>query len=94
MSPRRVVAIVVTYRSRSTLPACLAALRAQEGVVPEIHVVDNASDDGTAELARQLLPGGIVEDAGANLGYGRANNQVLLAVPADYFAIVVTYRSR
>jgi GT2 family glycosyltransferase len=83
-----VVAIVVTYRSRSTLPACLAALRAQEGVVPEIHVVDNASDDGTAELARQLLPDGIVEDAGGNLGYGRANNRVLLTVPADDFAIV------
>ena len=84
----RVVAIVVTYRSRATLPACVAALRAQAGGAPEIHVVDNASGDGTLELARSLLPDGVVLDAGENLGYGRANNRVLLAVPADFFAIV------
>ena len=88
MTSRRVIAIVVTYRSRATLPACIAALRAQEGVVPEIRVVDNASDDGTLELARTLLPAGGVEDAGENLGYGRANNRVLLGVPADWYAIV------
>ena len=88
MTARRVIAIVVTYRSRATLPACIAALRAQEDVAATIRIVDNASDDGSAELARALLPEGGVEEAGENLGYGRANNRVLLGVPADYYAIV------
>ena len=87
-SARQVVAIVVTHRSAAELPDCLVALAAQEGIALEVVIVDNASDDGTAELARRLMPSATVIANAANVGYGRANNQVLLAYEAEFFAIV------
>jgi N-acetylglucosaminyl-diphospho-decaprenol L-rhamnosyltransferase len=63
------VAIVVAHDSAHALPDCLAAL-AREGV-PAI-IVDNASRDGSAELAERL--GARVLRNPRNEGYGRANN--------------------
>ena len=47
--PTRVVAVVVTWNRRELLVESLAALRAQTHLPHAIVVVDNASDDGTAE---------------------------------------------
>ena len=85
---RRVTAVVVTYRSAGELAACLGALQAQEGVAVELVVVDNASGDGTAARARALAPEARVIENETNVGYGRANNQVLLKGTAEYYAIV------
>jgi len=46
------VAVVVTYRSASTIEACLARLGAARGV-DEIRVVDNGSDDGTLDIVQR-----------------------------------------
>src|SRR4029078_7418934 len=40
----------------------------------EIVVVDNASTDGAPELVRGRFPGVALCEAGANLGFARANN--------------------
>lgn len=45
-----VVAVVVTYNRRALLARCVAALRAQEGGLQRILVVDNASTDGTGTM--------------------------------------------
>ncbi len=53
MSPEssaRVVAVVVTWNRRELLTESIEALRAQTAPPVAIVVVDNASDDGTAEL--------------------------------------------
>ncbi|ADV28251.1 glycosyl transferase family 2 [Pseudoxanthomonas suwonensis 11-1] len=47
-----IAAVVVSYRSASTLDACLHRLRIAEGVT-QIRVVDNGSDDGTLDIASQ-----------------------------------------
>jgi len=47
-----IVAVVVTYRSASTIEACLARLGAARGV-DEIRVVDNGSDDGTLDIVQR-----------------------------------------
>ena len=47
--PTRVVAVVVTWNRRELLVESVAALRAQTHALHAIVVVDNASDDGTAE---------------------------------------------
>jgi len=78
-----ITAIVVTYDSAEVLPACLAALAA-EGV-PAI-VVDNASGDGSAEIAR--AQGATVLVNARNEGYGRANNRGV-AASATRFVLIV-----
>lgn len=45
-----VVAVVVTYNRRALLGRCIAALRAQDGGLQRILVVDNASTDGTRAM--------------------------------------------
>ena len=47
-----IVAVVVSYRSASTLDACLLRLRGARGVV-QIRVVDNGSDDGSVEILQR-----------------------------------------
>ncbi len=68
--------IIVAYRSRDELPACLGSIsREIAGRPTEIVVVDNSRDaDGTAAWVRREFPwvDGVVPEA--NLGFGRANN--------------------
>ena len=47
-----IAAVVVSYRSASTLDACLLRLRTARGVV-QVRVVDNGSDDGTLEILQR-----------------------------------------
>lgn len=54
--PARVVAVVVTHRRRDLLRACLAAVEGQTRRPDVVVVVDNASDDGTAEQVRAEHP--------------------------------------
>jgi rhamnopyranosyl-N-acetylglucosaminyl-diphospho-decaprenol beta-1,3/1,4-galactofuranosyltransferase len=48
----RIVAVVVAYNRRELLAEVLAALAAQESPVVRVVVVDNASTDGSADVAR------------------------------------------
>jgi N-acetylglucosaminyl-diphospho-decaprenol L-rhamnosyltransferase len=80
----RVVAVVVAYDSARWLPACIEALDRQG--IP-IIVVDNASRDGTAAVARNAGARVIANDK--NEGYGRGNNQGIRAAEgADWCMIV------
>lgn len=74
-----VTAVVVTFESARVLPACLAALK-REGV--DIIVVDNASRDGTPELAERL--GARVIRNARNEGFGRAMNIGVRAAATPY----------
>lgn len=76
-------AIVVAFESAQVLPACLDAL-AREGV-PRL-VVDNASEDGSADLA--LKCGARVIRNPRNEGFGRAANIGMKAAPADLILIL------
>jgi len=82
-SPReteRITVIIVTYNSGHILPRSLPPLTAH----PHVVVIDNQSSDGSAELASKLLPQALVVRAGANLGFGRANNLGLEHVTTEY----------
>lgn len=71
----RLSIIIVTYNSTGHIDACLRSLVDNRPAVDhEIVVVDNASADGTAAAIRTRWPGVRVIDAGANLGFARANN--------------------
>lgn len=81
--PSQLTAIVVAYDSAEVLPACLSALT-DEGV-PAI-VVDNASTDNSAAIARAHGASVIVN--ARNEGYGRANNQGIAACTTPYALII------
>jgi GT2 family glycosyltransferase len=65
--------IVVTYRSADKLQPFLNATR---GVAPhaEIVIVDNASDDDTTQVARQVDATARIVQCDVNVGFGRACN--------------------
>jgi len=71
----RLSIIIVTYNSTGHIDECLRSLVEHRPAVDhEIVVVDNASTDGTAAAIRARWNGVRVIDAGANLGFARANN--------------------
>lgn len=61
--------VVVTYQSANHLADLVAALTPQLREQDELVVVDNASTDGTAELARSIGERVRVVETGANLGF-------------------------
>jgi GT2 family glycosyltransferase len=85
---RRCAAIVVSFNSAAELPACLDALAAQRGATVAIHVVDNASSDGSATLVADRYPSVRLVASPVNTGFAGGNNQVLLSVAAPYYALV------
>ena len=68
--------VIVAYRSRDEIGACLGSLpRELEGRAVEVVVVDNSLDaDGTGAAARAAYPAVDYVVPAANLGFGRANN--------------------
>lgn len=78
-----VTAVVVAHDSAAKLPACLVALR-REGV--RVIVVDNASVDDSASIARGL--GASVICNAKNEGFGRAMN-IGMRAAGTHFALLV-----
>jgi GT2 family glycosyltransferase len=68
--PPRVAAVVVTYNRRDLLLEALAAIQAQTRAPSTVILVDNASDDGTADAVRAKFPA--VRLAGLARNYGGA----------------------
>ncbi len=89
MSPS-IAVVVVSYQSASTLDECLTALRAARDVT-EIRVVDNASFDGSLEVAqRHALADARVRFIANpdNPGFATACNQGAQACSAPWLAFV------
>ena len=68
--------IIVAYRSRDEIGACLGSLpREIDGRAVEAIVVDNSPADGAGEVVRAQFPWATYLAAETNLGFGRANNR-------------------
>ena len=66
--------VIVSFNARADLQACLLALKkGPPSLGHEIVVVDNASEDGSAEAAERI-PGVRVIRMGRNAGFSAANN--------------------
>ena len=67
--------IIVAYRSRDELPACLGSLPATLlGRPVQVCVVNNSPGDGVAAWIAREFPAVLCVEPGGNLGFGRANN--------------------
>jgi GT2 family glycosyltransferase len=73
--------VVVSYNVRDLLAACLSATFASLALSPEldasVHVVDNASRDGSAEMVARQFPHARLTASPENLGFTRGNNLIL-----------------
>lgn len=67
---RRVSVIVVSFNTREKTRRCLEQIEPHH----EIVVVDNASEDGSAEMIRDGFPQARLIANPTNLGFGAANN--------------------
>src|SRR6476646_2154275 len=85
---KTVVSVVVPTRNAArTLAACLESIRAQTHEALEMVVVDNASTDGSEQLATRwadiVLPGGPERSAQRNRGASEAKGEFLLFIDGD-----------
>jgi GT2 family glycosyltransferase len=75
-----VTVIVVTYNSAH----CIAGLAPVLAKLPHVTIIDNASNDGTADAAAQAMPNATILRNTENLGFGAANNRALLQATTPY----------
>jgi GT2 family glycosyltransferase len=86
----RVTVAIVTYRSKAELPTCLDSVLASD-IPVKIVVIDNASGDGTLQLAQGYAArhGNVVAiDSGGNIGLAAANNLVMPHIEGEYVLIL------
>ena len=77
--------VIVSYRCETLLRNCLASLRDHPPERPmRVHVVDNASGDGTAEMVAREFPEFELTESEENLGFGAANNLAIRAGTSAY----------
>jgi GT2 family glycosyltransferase len=84
-----VAIVIVSFNVRGELEACLRSLE-QDSRTPSrsVVVVDNASTDGSAAMVRATFPAVRVFEAGANVGFARANNIGIRATSSDYVLLL------
>ncbi|MCZ7585355.1 MAG: glycosyltransferase family 2 protein [Deltaproteobacteria bacterium] len=87
MSLPRVTACVVTYQSATSLSLCLNAFFAQKGVEPRAIVVDNASTDGSADIAEKFDAATVARLA-ENSGFAAGMNRAIAQADTDLILLL------
>ena len=77
---------IVTYDSAPDIVRCLQAVRAQSPLPAEVLVWDNASADGSVELARGL--GATVIVSAVNIGFAAAANELIRRTRSPYVLLL------
>jgi GT2 family glycosyltransferase len=86
-----VISVVIpNWNGRAWLPACLAAVAAQDPAPDEVIVVDNGSRDGSPEYLSDEHPGVRVISLSDNTGFAHAANLGLHAAAGESVALVNT----
>jgi GT2 family glycosyltransferase len=88
VQPPPVSVVIVNWNRKDLLRACLNSLAAQTFTDFEIIVVDNGSDDGSAEMVREIgRPIKLIENR-ENRGFCAANNQGFSVSQSEYVALL------
>jgi GT2 family glycosyltransferase len=81
--------VIVNWNTRELLDGCLQSLLANlDGFEAEIYVVDNASDDGSAEMIRVRYPQVQLIANQNNPGFAHANNQAIRRCSGRYLLLL------
>ncbi len=81
--------VIVSYRCEAMLRDCLRSLRENPGALPlAVHVVDNASGDGTAPMVEREFEEVTLTVAAGNLGFSAANNLAISAGQGEWVLVL------
>lgn len=81
--------IIVNYNVRQFLENALTSVcRALEGIEGEVFVVDNASDDGSADMVRGKFPSVRLVENRENVGFAKANNTALRLARGEFILLI------
>jgi len=81
--------IIVNYNVRDFLHQSLLSIqKALKGIRSEVFVIDNASDDGSAEMVRQRFSRIQLIANTANLGFAKANNIALKKARGKFLLLI------
>jgi GT2 family glycosyltransferase len=79
----------VNYNVKEFLLNLLHSIKkAASNISSEIIVIDNASDDGSAEVIKEKFPSVKLIENKKNIGFGAANNQGLAVAAGDYLLFI------
>ncbi len=83
--------ILVSYNTAKMSVEALSALFSSQGNFElEVFVVDNASKDDSVAIIKKAFPQITMIENKVNVGFGRANNQVLELLTGDYVLLLNT----
>ena len=81
--------VIPNYNGREFLERCLASIYKNPPAFPfDVIMVDNASTDGSTDMARRLFPQTKIITNADNKGFGPAANQGLRAADAQYLFVL------
>ncbi len=83
-----VVVVIVTYRSADDIVRCLDSVARHTTVDHRVVVVDNASDDGTADLVAARFPSVELIRSDVNGGFARGANRGAAAAEGRYVLLL------
>ncbi len=89
-NPAKVSVAITSWNGRSHLETCLPALEDQRpcGLDWEVLVLDNGSDDGTADWVGRAHPRVRVVESSENLGFCAGNNRLVAEADGDLIALL------
>jgi GT2 family glycosyltransferase len=81
--------LIVSWNTREVLRDCLRTVYEQTKNVPfEVIVVDNASEDGSADMVKTAFPQAVLLANTTNRGFAAANNQAIEAAQGRYVLLL------
>jgi len=81
--------IIVNWNNKKILQDCLESIYStQNNYSYEIIVVDNNSEDGSAELIKNKFQKVILIENNKNYGFAKANNQAIKITKTDYILLL------
>ncbi len=85
----RLSVIIASWNTRDILRDCLASVQRHLAAVEhEVIVVDNASEDGSADMVAAEFPAVRLVRNAENVGFGRANNQAMRLAHGDWLLLL------
>jgi len=88
MAAPSVAIVIPAHNNRGIIDACLASIRGQTYGDWECLVVDDASEDGTADWIRSRHAWVKVLESGTNLGPAHCRNMAVSRSPAEFIAFL------